>query len=99
RIEEVVRHPAATGVVVVARPEELPVSEAIDTVAALRRGGLPAAVAVANAVSPHRFSEDDARALAAARAALDGRPDEGAAIALAVALDHRRREAAEAAMI
>ena len=99
RIEEVVRHPAATGVAVVARPEELPVSEAVDTVAALRRGGLPAAVAVMNAVTPPRFSEADAAALAAARAAIDGRPDDGAGVALSAALDHRRQEAAEAAMI
>jgi len=99
RIEEVVRHPAATGIAVVARPEELPVSEAIDTVAALRRNGLPAAVAVMNAVTPQRFSESDAVALAAARAAIDGRPDDGARVALSAALDHRRQEASEAAMI
>jgi anion-transporting ArsA/GET3 family ATPase len=99
RIEEVIHHPSATGIAVVARPEELPVSEAIDTVAALRRRRLPAALVVANAVSPHRFSEDDARALAAARAALDGRPDDGVALALSAALDQRGREAAETALI
>ena len=45
RIQEVVKHPAATGIAIVARPEELPVSEAIDAVTTLAREWRNAAIA------------------------------------------------------
>jgi anion-transporting ArsA/GET3 family ATPase len=60
RINQVVTHPAATGIAVVARPDELPVTEALETAATLRDRGLPVALAVMNAVRPHRFTADDA---------------------------------------
>jgi anion-transporting ArsA/GET3 family ATPase len=69
RIQEVVQHPAATGIVLVALPEELAVSEAIEAAATLRRLDLPVAAAVLNAVRAHRFDEDDAGPL---RAVADG---------------------------
>ncbi len=64
RIEEVVMHPSATGIVVVARPEELPVSEAIDAITELRRDNFPVAATVMNALVKMRFSDEEARALA-----------------------------------
>lgn len=66
RIHEVISHPAATGVVVVALPEELAVSEAVEATATLREQGLPVAATVLNAVRAPRFSPDDAPALEAA---------------------------------
>lgn len=65
RIQEVVSHPAATGIVIVARPQELAVAEAIEAAATLRGHGLPVAAAVLNGVHPPRFSPDDAPALTA----------------------------------
>lgn len=64
RIEEVVMHPAATGIVVVARPAELPVSEAIEAVATLRADGFPVAATIMNAMAPRRFWPEDAAVLA-----------------------------------
>jgi anion-transporting ArsA/GET3 family ATPase len=74
RINQVVTHPAATGIAVVARPDELPVTEALETADTLRDGGLPVALAVMNAVRPRRFSPTDREALdrAHARLAADG---------------------------
>ena len=63
RIQEVVSHPAATGIVIVARPQELAIAEAIEATGTLRGHGLPVAAAVLNAVHPERFSPDDAPAL------------------------------------
>jgi len=65
RIQEVVSHPAATGIVIVARPHELAVAEAIEATQTMRGHGLPVAAAVLNGVHPERFSTDDAPALAA----------------------------------
>jgi anion-transporting ArsA/GET3 family ATPase len=65
RIQEVVSHPAATGIVIVARPQELAVAEAVEATATLRGHGLPVAAAVLNAVHPARFSSSDAPALSA----------------------------------
>lgn len=65
RIHEVITHPAATGVAVVARPEELPVTEAVEAVARLREGGFPVAAAVLNGVHARRFDADDVPALEA----------------------------------
>ena len=69
RIQEVVSHPAATGIVIVARPQELAVAEAIEATATLRGHGLPVAAAVLNGVHPARFSASDAPALTAVAAA------------------------------
>ena len=55
RIQEVVSHPAATGIVIVAQPQELAVAEAIEATATLRGHGLPVAAAVLNGVHPARF--------------------------------------------
>lgn len=88
RINQVVTHPAATGIAVVARPDELPVTEAIETATTLHARGLPVALAVMNAVSPHRFSPDEAEILDAARARLTrDAGDEPDRAALEAALD------------
>jgi anion-transporting ArsA/GET3 family ATPase len=68
RIQEVVTHPAATGIVVVARPEELPVTEAAEAVATLRADGFPVAATVLNMVSGTRFTAADAAPLEAVAA-------------------------------
>lgn len=82
RINEVVTHPAATGIAVVAQPEEMAVTEAVEAAATLRGHGMPVAAAVLNAVREGELADADARALriaaengdpaarAAARAAL-----------------------------
>lgn len=72
RIREVISHPAATGIAVVARPDELPVSEALDAVTRLRTSGLPVAAAILNAMTPTRFSDRDVSVLAAAQAQTNG---------------------------
>lgn len=59
RIQQVIGHPAATGVAVVARPEELSVTEAVEATAQLRRLELPVAAAFLNGVHPHRFDDAD----------------------------------------
>ncbi|HWH14075.1 MAG TPA: ArsA family ATPase [Miltoncostaeaceae bacterium] len=82
RIHEVVTHPAATGVVVVARPEDLPVTEAAEAVATLRGDGFPVAAAVMNAVEPVRFVPQEEPALRAA-AGTPGAPGAAARAALA----------------
>ena len=94
RIQEVVAHPAATGIVVVARPLELAVTEAIEATQILRRHGLPVAAAVLNGVLPERFGRDDAAALGVvARAA--GPVGEAAR----VALRHLERQEDDAAYL
>jgi anion-transporting ArsA/GET3 family ATPase len=87
RIQEVVQHPAATGIVVVALPEELAVSEAIEAVGTLRRLSMPVAGAVLNAVRAHRFDEDDSAPLRAAAAETHG-PVREAALAALRMLEH-----------
>ncbi len=64
-IERIIHHPAATGVVVVATPEDLAVSEAIEAVATLRDRGLPVAAAVMNAVRSSTVMATDEPPLAA----------------------------------
>jgi anion-transporting ArsA/GET3 family ATPase len=92
RIQQVVSHPRATGVAIVARPEELPVSEAIEAAATLRERGLPVALAILNAMSPRRFDPGDAEALERAHA--EATPHTPVAAALAAArADLERREA------
>jgi anion-transporting ArsA/GET3 family ATPase len=67
-IDAMLSDPARTGVVAVARPEEMPVTEALALQDAVRGAvGLEVGLVVANAVLPQRFSAADARALAAAR--------------------------------
>jgi anion-transporting ArsA/GET3 family ATPase len=90
RIHEVVTHPAATGVAVVARPEELPVTEALEAVERLRAGGFPVAAAVLNGVGPERFAPADLAPLAGAAAG-----DGPVAAACRAALTAARRRAAE----
>ena len=63
-IDALVTDAQRTAVVAVARPEELPVNETLALQWALgSRTGLALSLAVANRVSPKRFSSDEARAL------------------------------------
>jgi anion-transporting ArsA/GET3 family ATPase len=65
-IEAMLSDPARTGVVVVARPEEMPVSETLSLQAAVRREiGLDVGLVVANGVLPQRFSAAEVRRLQA----------------------------------
>jgi anion-transporting ArsA/GET3 family ATPase len=67
-IDAMVSDPARTGVVAVARPEEMPVNETLALQDALRGDiGLEVDLVVVNGVLPQRFSAADARALDAAR--------------------------------
>ena len=93
RIHEVVSHPAATGIVLVARPQELAVSEAIEAGQALGQRGLPLAAAVLNGVHRERFSGRDAPALRTVAAAGDGPVAEAARAALRH-LAHQEEDAA-----
>jgi anion-transporting ArsA/GET3 family ATPase len=69
KIDTMVTDPARTAVVVVARPEEMPVTETLSLQDALRdEVGLEVGLVVANGVLPQRFSAADTRAL-------DGAPD------------------------
>lgn len=95
RIEQVIRHPAATGVALVALPDELPVSEAIDAHAALSERGLPVALAVLNRTSEERFLEEEAGALTGASLATAGATQAAAAAALHY-LDRQAVETAHA---
>ncbi len=80
--------PARTGVVVVARPEEMPVNEALALERALAaRVGLPVSLVVANALLPDRFSGADVQALGGA----DGHP--AAAVARSAAARARAQRA------
>jgi anion-transporting ArsA/GET3 family ATPase len=90
-IQRVVEHPAATGIAVVARPDELSVTEALEALTGLRDRGLPVALAVLNAVSPARFADDEEPALrrAAAEAPAPARD------AAAAGLRHLERQRAE----
>ena len=66
-IDAMVTDPARTGVVAVARPEEMPVTETLSLQDALRHEvGLEVGLVVANAVLPQRFSAAEAVALEAA---------------------------------
>ncbi len=67
QIDDLVRDPARTAIVAVARPEELPVNEAIELEAALAREiGLPLTLVVVNRVVAGRFTAAESRRLAAA---------------------------------
>lgn len=92
RIHEVVSHPGATGITLVARPDELSVTEAVEGAAMLREGGLPVAAAVLNGVRERRFSDSEAPALEAAAAGPQGAERDAAGAALA----HLARQHADA---
>jgi anion-transporting ArsA/GET3 family ATPase len=63
-IDAMVSDPARTGVVAVARPEEMPVNETLALQDALRdEVGLDVGLVIANGMLPRRFSAADARAL------------------------------------
>jgi anion-transporting ArsA/GET3 family ATPase len=63
-IDAMVSDPARTGVVAVARPEEMPVTETLSLQDALRREvGLEVGLVVANGVLPQRFSAAEAGVL------------------------------------
>jgi anion-transporting ArsA/GET3 family ATPase len=71
-IDAMLSDPARTGVVLVARPEEMPVNETLELKDALQAEmGLGVDLAVVNAVLPNRFSAREARALAAAPRSLE----------------------------
>jgi anion-transporting ArsA/GET3 family ATPase len=93
RIHEVVSHPAATGIVVVARPAELAVSEAVEAVGILRADGLPVAATVLNGVREARFGPEEREALAAAA----GAPSASVRAAATASLAHLEHELADAA--
>jgi anion-transporting ArsA/GET3 family ATPase len=66
-IDAMVSDPARTGVVVVARPEEMPVTETLSLQDALRDEiGLDVGLVVANGTLPQRFTAAETRALEAA---------------------------------
>jgi anion-transporting ArsA/GET3 family ATPase len=66
-IDAMLTDPTRTGVVAVARPEEMPVSETLSLQDALRDElGLEVGLVVANGILPQRFSAGDARRLQAA---------------------------------
>lgn len=93
RINEVVTHPAATGIAVVAQPEEMAVTEAVEAAATLRGHGLPVAAAVLNGVREGGLADADARALRTA--AENGDP--AARAAAGAALRRARRAGADRA--
>jgi anion-transporting ArsA/GET3 family ATPase len=101
RVRELLDDPRRTGVLLTCLPEELPVTETLEAVAALRAAGLPVASVVANRVTDDRLggragrlaalAKDPAPLLAAARRAgaeLDG---PGIEVLLAEARDRQRR--------
>jgi anion-transporting ArsA/GET3 family ATPase len=89
RIQEVIAHPAATGIAIVARPEELAVSEAVEAAGLLRGRGLPVAAAILNGVRDARFAAVEEPALAAVAAAQDGPVSRAAAAGLRRLADQR----------
>ncbi len=95
KIEQVIHHPAATGIVVVAQPEELAVSEALEAIDTLRSRDLPVAAAVMNSVAPSAFTSGDEPALAAVAA--DASADAASRAAAGAALASLRRSEHDAA--
>lgn len=97
-IERVVRHPAATGIAVVASPEDLAVTEAIEAVEALRSKDLPITCAIVNGVRRSPFAPADVDALRAASglpaATAADRAAADAALAVAKGAEHDAREVA-----
>ena len=97
KIEQVIHHSAATGVLVVAIPEDLAVSEAVEAVAALRERDLPVAAAVMNAVRESAFMDADEAPLAAVASSIGGVAARAAATAGLADLMAARHDQAELA--
>jgi anion-transporting ArsA/GET3 family ATPase len=95
KIEQVIHHPAATGVLVVATPEELAVSEALDAVAALRARDLPVAAAVMNAMRASAITDADEAPLRTVADGSGSAADRAAAQAALDTLLAARHDAAE----
>ena len=95
KIEQVIHHPAATGVAVVAIPEDLAVSEAIEAVAALRARDLPVAAAVMNAVRASTVMPADEAPLRKVADSAAGDAERAAALAAIDTLVAARHDAAE----
>ncbi len=88
-----VEDPSCTAVVLVATPEELPVSEALEAAAALRGDGLPLAGVIANGAYPPLFAAEEAARLASVDA--DGRPLAAAALRAAASRAARTEDQRE----
>jgi anion-transporting ArsA/GET3 family ATPase len=90
QIDRFLRDPAETGVICVALPEEMPVSETVDLEQRLRDDlGIEIGQVVANGVLPERFGAGEARRLRD----LDGRGSKAAQAAVTAALvEHSRAE-------
>ena len=99
KIEQVIHHPAATGVLVVAIPEDLAVSEAVESVAALCERDLPVAAAVMNAVRASVFMDVDEAPLIAVAASTGGAAARAAAAAGLADLIAARHDQAEIAAL
>lgn len=95
RIQQVVSHPAATGVAIVARPEELSVTEAIEAVQRLRDLGLPVAAAILNGMRSERFTDADEPVLRAVAGAHEDGPVAVAARTALTLLEGRRHDVAQ----
>jgi anion-transporting ArsA/GET3 family ATPase len=87
KIHDFLANPQATGVVVVALPEEMPVNETLELEERLRKEmNMKIDAVVANGLYPERFSADEAGTMAS----LDGRGSPGARAALRAALAEHR---------
>jgi anion-transporting ArsA/GET3 family ATPase len=105
RVRELLDDPERTGVVLTCLPEELPVTETLEGVAALRAAGLPVAGVVANRVTGDllrgragrlaALTRDPAPLLAAARRAGAELDEPAVGVLLAEARDRQRRVARE----
>jgi anion-transporting ArsA/GET3 family ATPase len=96
RIHSFLADPAATGVVAVAVPEEIPVAETLDLSSRLRAEmGLGLDLVAVNGVLPERFSAEEARRLQSA----DGHLSRAAAAAVRAALTEHRRARGQRAQL
>jgi anion-transporting ArsA/GET3 family ATPase len=94
-MRELLLDPAATGIVLVTLPEEIPVNETVELDAEIRSVlGMPRAALVVNAMPPDRFGGADAAALAD----LAGAPAPVGPAARAASIAALRRERAERAL-
>ncbi len=90
-IDAFITNPKRTGVVVVALPEEMPVTETLEFERRLKDElGIRASAIVANAIYPERFSASEAGRIAAL-AASDGSPPKAVRAALEAALAEHGR--------
>ena len=91
-IDSFIRDPTQTGVLAVALPEEMPVTETIEFADALRRDmGMSVDLTVLNSMLPERFSAADAEAIERANGG-HGAPAVAAALRAALS-EHRRARA------